>query len=120
MKKPGAIFYHIIIFVVAQLTWFSLLGLWIYWYINNYLFLNKVGDKLSPQIISGSTNIFALVSGLVLLVMLSLSMSLIFIYLNRQMNITRLYDQCNPRAQIAPFVTSVILGNHEKKRTSIR
>jgi signal transduction histidine kinase len=103
MKKPGAIFYHIIIFVVAQLTWFSLLGLWIYWYINNYLFLNKVGDKLSPQIISGSTNIFALVSGLVLLVMLSLSMSLIFIYLNRQMNITRLYDN---------FISSV---THELK-----
>ena len=92
MKKPGSIFYHIIVFVVAQIIWFSLFGLWIYWYVNNYFLFNAVGDKLSPQTISGSTNIFALVSGLVLLVMLSISMSLIFIYLNRQMSINRLYD----------------------------
>ena len=103
MKKPGTVFYHVIVFTVAQLAWFSLLGLWIYWYISNYLFLNEVGNILSPKIISGATNIFALVSGLVLLVMLSLSMSLIFIYLNRQMNITRLYDN---------FISSV---THELK-----
>jgi signal transduction histidine kinase len=92
MKKPSVLFYHVLIFVIAQLTWFSLLGLWIYWYVTNYLLLMKVGDKLAPQITSGTTNIAALVSGIVLLVVLSLSMSAIFIYLNRQLNVTRQYD----------------------------
>ncbi|MCK5076687.1 MAG: HAMP domain-containing histidine kinase [Calditrichia bacterium] len=92
-KKHGALLYHIIIFVGAQFAWFLLLGLWIYWYVTNYIMLNEVGDKLSPQTISITTiNLTALISGIVLLMMLSLGMSLIFIYLNRQMNITRLYD----------------------------
>jgi signal transduction histidine kinase len=47
---------------------------------------------VSPQIISDSTNVFALVSGIVLLVFISVGMSFIFVYLNRQMNITKLYD----------------------------
>ena len=67
MKKPSVLFYHVLIFVIAQLTWFSLLGLWIYWYVTNYLLLMKVGDKLAPQFTSETTNIAALVSGLVLL-----------------------------------------------------
>ena len=92
MKKPSVLLYHVLIFVIAQLTWFSLLGLWIYWYVTNYLLLMKVGDKLAPQFTSETTNIAALVSGLVLLVVLSLSMSAIFIYLNRQLNVTRQYD----------------------------
>jgi len=92
MKKFNTLFYHILIFVLAQLAWFSLLGLWIYWYISNYIILRKVGDKLSPQVISESTNIFALVGGLVLLIVVSIGMSLIFIHLTRQMNLTKLYD----------------------------
>lgn len=92
MRKPSTLFYHIFIFVIAQVTWFSLLGLWIYWYVTNYLLLLKVEDKLTPQIISGTTNIIALISGLILLILLSLSMSVIFIYLNRQLNVTKLYD----------------------------
>ncbi|HDL18786.1 MAG TPA: HAMP domain-containing histidine kinase [Bacteroidetes bacterium] len=92
MKKSNDLILHIFIFVTAQLAWFLLLGLWIYWYVTNYILLNKVGGKISPQIITGTTNIIALVSGIVLLVMLSISMSLIFVYLNRQLNLTRLYD----------------------------
>ncbi|OGB65319.1 MAG: hypothetical protein A2Y94_01445 [Caldithrix sp. RBG_13_44_9] len=92
LKKPSTVFYHVLIFIIAQLIWFSLLSLWIYWYVTNYLLLLKVEDKLAPQMISGTTNIVALISGLVLLILLSLSMSIIFIYLNRQLNVTRLYD----------------------------
>jgi two-component system, OmpR family, phosphate regulon sensor histidine kinase PhoR len=92
LKKPGTLFYHVLIFIVAQIIWFSLLSLWIYWYVTNYLLLSKVEDKLALQMTSGTTNIVALISGLVLLVLLSLSMSIIFIYLNRQLNVTRLYD----------------------------
>ena len=92
MKKTHTLFYHIMIFILAQLAWFSLLGLWIYWYVSNYLILTQVGDKVSPQLIPETTNVVALVSGLVLLVMVSVGMSLIFVYLNQQVNLTRLYD----------------------------
>ena len=92
MKKIGSLFSSILIFVLAQVAWFSLLGLWIYWYVSNYIIFEYVGENAPPQIISDSTNVFALVSGIVLLVFISVGMSLIFVYLNRQMNINKLYD----------------------------
>lgn len=92
MKKWSSLFSYIFIFIVAQIAWFSLLGLWIYWYVSNYIKFQNVGEGLSPQIISEGPNVFALVSGLILLVFVSLGMSLIFSYLNKQMNITKLYD----------------------------
>ncbi len=92
MKRTHSLFYHIMVFVLAQLAWFSLLGLWIYWYVKNYIIFTNVGDKLSPQIVAGGTNAFTLVSGLILLVLVSVGMSMIFIYLNRQLSLTRLYD----------------------------
>jgi len=92
MKKQNSVFYHVIVFTLAQLSWFSLLGLWIYWYVSNYIVLTEVGEQLSSQLISESTHVMALVSGIILLVVISIGMSLIFIYLNKQTNITRLYD----------------------------
>ncbi len=92
MKKTHSLFYHILIFIVAQVAWLSLLGLWIYWYVSNYIILTKVGSKISPQLISGNTNLFALISGLILMVAISLGMSLIFVYLTRQISLTRMYD----------------------------
>ncbi len=92
MKKRHLLFYNILIFVLAQLFWLMLLGLWIYWYVSNYIILGKVGEKLSPQIIYDGTNVFILVGGLVLLVAISFSMSLIFRHLNIQLKITKMYD----------------------------
>ncbi len=92
MKKPGPNFYFVFLFILAQLAWFGLLGLWIYWYVTNYLLLDQFGDRLSPQVVSSATNVGPLVIGIILLVMLSISMFLFFIYLNKQINISRLYD----------------------------
>ena len=92
MKKRSPVFYHIFIFVLAQVAWFSLLGLWIYWYVTNYILLTKVGQEISARMVSGSTNVFALISGLFLLVVVSVGMSLIFIYLNKQLHLTKMYD----------------------------
>jgi len=92
MEKTHSFFYHVFIFILAQLAWLSLLSLWIYWYVSNYIIFKQVGNKLSPQILSGSNNVFALVGGLILLVMVSFGMSLIFLYLNRQLSLTRMYD----------------------------
>lgn len=92
MKKQNSLFAYVLVFTLAQIAWFSLLGLWIYWYVTNYLILNLVEEKITTEVVGGSANVFALVSGLILLVMISIGMSLIFIYLTKQMNITRLYD----------------------------
>ena len=92
MKKTNSIIFHVIVFTLAQLAWFSLLGLWIYWYVSNYFLFTEIGERVSSQLISEGTHITALVSGIILLVAISVGMSLIFIYLNRQTNITRMYD----------------------------
>jgi len=92
LKRPGPTFYHILIFIVSQLVWFLLLGLWIYWYVSNYLLLDKMGQEFDLESLPGDVNVIALVGGLILLVLLSVGMSLIFAYLNKQLNIARLYD----------------------------
>ncbi len=85
-------FHPIFIFILAQLAWLSLMGLWIYWFVSNYIIFKQVGENLSPQIISKGTNTLALVGGLILLVIILGGMYLIFIFLNKQINVTRLYD----------------------------
>jgi signal transduction histidine kinase len=92
MKKQNSVFYHVLVFVLAQVAWFSLLGLWIYWYVSNYLLLSQMGrDAAAPQILP-TTHIGALVGGIILMIAISVGMSLIFVYLTRQVNLTRLYD----------------------------
>ena len=92
MKKKNSLLYYITVFTLAQLAWFSLLLLWISWYVSNYILITEIGEKVSTQILSETTNVLALVGGLVLLVVISIAMSLIFIYLTKQMNLTKLYD----------------------------
>ena len=50
MKKKHSFFYHIAIFIIAQLAWLLLLGIWIYWYVTNYILFKNVGEKVSSQI----------------------------------------------------------------------
>jgi signal transduction histidine kinase len=92
LKKSKSLLYHIIIFVVAQIAWLLLLGLWIYWYVYNYIIFEKVGDQISPQLTYDITNVFPFVVGLVLLIGLSFTTSLIFRHLNVQLRLTMLYD----------------------------
>jgi len=92
MKKRNSLIYYVTVFTLAQLAWFSLLALWISWYVSNYIMITEVGEKVSTQILSETTNVLALIGGLILLVVISIAMSLIFIYLTKQMNLTKLYD----------------------------
>jgi len=84
--------YHVLIFVLAQVAWLSLFGIWIYWYVSNYIIFSSVDDKLSAQIVTEGRNVFVLVSGMVLLIVVSVAMSLQFHRLNIQFNLTHLYD----------------------------
>jgi signal transduction histidine kinase len=92
MRKKNSLLYYVTVFTLAQLAWFSLLALWITWYASNYVIMSEVGEQVSTELFSESTNVLALIGGLVLLVVISIAMSLIFIYLTRQMNLTKLYD----------------------------
>lgn len=92
MRRRHTLFYHITVFVIAQLLWLMLLGLWIYWYVSNYIIFQQVGNKVAPQLIYDGTNVIILVGGIILLVAISFVMSLTFRHLNVQLKITRLYD----------------------------
>jgi two-component system, OmpR family, phosphate regulon sensor histidine kinase PhoR len=80
-----------VIFIIAQVAWLTLLGLWIYWYVSNYLTYTEAGAP-GRSVESSRTDVLALVSGLFLLVAVSVGMSLLFARLNSQLKVTRLYD----------------------------
>jgi len=92
MKGKHSLFYHILIFIIAQLVWLSLLGIWIYWYVSNYIIFEKVGDQVSPQLIYDVQNALPFILGLILLIGLSFITSLIFRHLNVQLRLNKLYD----------------------------
>lgn len=92
MRKKYSPTYNLTIFIFAQIVWLALLGLWIYWYVSNYIIFEKVGEKISSQIVLDTPNVFPFVGGIILLVGLSFSMLFIFRHLNVQMRLNRLYD----------------------------
>ena len=92
MKKRHFIKHPVVIFVLAQLAWLSLVGIWIYWYVSNYIIFELAEDRVSPQLVSKSLNLVALITGLFLMVAVLTGMYLIFIYLNKQLHLTKLYD----------------------------
>jgi len=112
MKRSRSYFYSIFIFVMAQIASLSLLGIWIYWYISNYIIFSEADDKFSAEIISEGRNVFVLVSGLVLLIVVSVLMSLLFHRLNMQVNLARLYDNfiANVTHELKSPLTSIQLA----------
>ncbi|MEW6508318.1 MAG: HAMP domain-containing sensor histidine kinase [Bacteroidota bacterium] len=92
MKKKHSLLILILAFIFAQFAWMGLLGLWIYWYVSNYLIFKQVGDKLSPQIVLDSPNVFIFVGGIILIALIAVAMFFIFRNLTVQIKLTRLYD----------------------------
>ena len=92
MKQGRSFVYHMLIFIFAQLAWLTLLGLWIYWYVSNYMFISEVGAGFDSEAMSKGHTILILIGGLVLLLAVSAGMSLLFHRLSIQFNLTQLYD----------------------------
>jgi len=92
LKRKHFFLYHVVIFIIAQIAWLSLIGLWIYWYVYNYIVYKEVGDQFSSEVSYDITNVGPFVIGLVLLVGLSLITIWIFRHLNVQLRLTNLYD----------------------------
>ena len=92
MKKKHSFFFHIFVFVLAQIAWLFMLGLWIYLYVYNVIILNRLGEVLPKQLISRGMDVFILVGGCILFVAVSIGMSLIFRYLSLHLKLNNLYD----------------------------
>ncbi|ACV69133.1 sensor histidine kinase [Desulfohalobium retbaense] len=92
MRQPRSFVVQVLIFVLAQVAWLVLLGLWIYWYTSNYMVISEVGPRLHSQLMSEGLNHLLLIGGLILLIAISTGMSLLFHRLSVQFKLTRLYD----------------------------
>ncbi len=92
MSKQRSLTRYVVIFVLAQVAWFSLLGLWIYRFISSRMILKQVDESLSSWVMSESANIFTLILGCILFLGISIGMSLIFRNFTVQFKMTSLYD----------------------------
>ncbi|MBU0561228.1 MAG: HAMP domain-containing histidine kinase [Bacteroidetes bacterium] len=92
MKKNRSQLFLMIAFIFAQFAWLGLLGLWIYWYVSNYLIFEKVGEQIAPQIVIDSPNVTIFVGGIILIAGIAVAMFFIFRNLTVQIKLTRLYD----------------------------
>ncbi len=92
MKQGHSFVYHMLIFIFAQLAWLILLGLWIYWYVSNYMLISEIGADFTPRAMSRGHTVLILIGGLMLLLAISAGMSLLFRRLSIQFNLTQLYD----------------------------
>jgi len=92
INKKNSLVFYIAIFVLAQIAWMSLLGLWIYFYVSNYLTISKVGDQLSPQITIDTPNALVFAGGIVLIVAIATGIAILFRNLGIQIKLTKMYD----------------------------
>jgi signal transduction histidine kinase len=92
MKKSKSMFLVMSSFVASQLAWMGMLGLWIYWYVSNYIIFKQVGDKVSPEIELNGPNVGIFVIGIVMIVGLAVALVIIFRNLLVQRKLTSLYD----------------------------
>ncbi|MFH1249668.1 MAG: HAMP domain-containing sensor histidine kinase [bacterium] len=82
---------HIVIFVIVQLAWLAVLGLWIARYVSNNMVLKEIDQRYAINISTGG-NVAVLVIGLALITAATAGMWILFRYLNFHFHQTRLYD----------------------------
>ncbi|MFA4839345.1 MAG: HAMP domain-containing sensor histidine kinase [Candidatus Neomarinimicrobiota bacterium] len=91
MRKRYSLAKYIVIFVLVQLTWLAVMGLWIARYVVNHVVFKEIGRRYAIQIESGA-DVAMLVIGLVLIAGGVAGISIMFRYLNLHFRQTRLYD----------------------------
>jgi len=124
--KKNSIVLYVVIFILAQIAWLGLLGLWIYFYVSNYLTITKVGDQLSPQINIDTPNALVFAGGIVLILAIASGIAILFRNLGTQIKLNRMYDNFidnithelkSPLASIDLYLQTMRFRNvPEKKR----
>ncbi|MFH1194803.1 MAG: HAMP domain-containing sensor histidine kinase [bacterium] len=127
MKKRHSATYLIIAFIFAQFAWMGLLGLWIYWYVTNYLIIEQVGDKLAPQIVIENANVWVFVGGIILIICVAVAMFFFFRNFSVQFKLTKLYDNFianvthelkSPLSSIQLYLETLMTRDVPKEKTN--
>ncbi len=92
MKKKRRFIPPLLVFIIAQIAWVSLVGMWIYLYMSNYFILKRVGDQFSIELSAERVGVWILIGGFILLLLLLGGIYLIFVYLTKQVDIAKSYD----------------------------
>lgn len=93
MKKHQSQFI-LLAFILAQIAWLGLLGLWIYWYVSNYIFYKEVGKGylIPTNVFVDNSKVGVFVIGIIMIVGIATAVFIIFRNLTVQRKITGLYD----------------------------
>jgi len=91
MQKKYSNAKYIVIFVLVQVAWLAVLGLWISRYVTNHMVLKEIDQRYAIHISSGG-NVAVLVVGLALITITTTGMWILFRYLNFLFHQTSLYD----------------------------
>lgn len=83
--------FSIVLFVLAQLTWFALLGLFVYRFFIARNMASQMG-QVSIHVDSTATSLVILVGGCILYVAVSVALAIIFKNLSSQLRLTGMYD----------------------------
>jgi signal transduction histidine kinase len=91
MSKKYSSAGYIAIFVIVQVVWLAVMGLWIARYAVSHVIYREIGQRYAIRINSGA-DVAMLVVGLVLIAAGVAGISILFKKLNQQFHQTRLYD----------------------------
>lgn len=91
MKKQKTLLYHITVFSLALGVWLIMLGVWIYWYVMNYVVAQEGGSSGATRDYTIGSSL-ALSGGIVLFVLMFFIIAIIFRDLNVQLKLNNLYD----------------------------
>jgi len=92
MRNKRQLSFSITMFVLAQVTWFLLLGLFIYRFFISRSLASQMEGHVSFSVNPTSSSLFILVSGCILYVVVSVAMAIIFKNLSSQLRLTGMYD----------------------------
>ncbi len=92
MRTRNQFSISIVIFVLAQLAWFALLGLFIYRFFLSRSLASQISGPGSWSINPRSTSLFILIAGALLYVVVSVAMAVIFKNFSSQLRMTKMYD----------------------------
>jgi len=103
MGKLRALFHPIMVFIGVQIAWIVLMAIWINWYLENNLAIQKFAQKIRPDLFTAEIKWLILFEGCFLMLLILAGVYVIFVYWNKQNRLNQMQSN---------FVASV---SHELK-----